>query len=414
MISSSPPPINFDAAIQKIIREEWGYLISTLYKFLNDFDLAEDSLQDAVETALSKWRSDGVPKSPKGWLLVAAKRKAIDRVRRDTNFKNKQADYKLLFADEGELQENQFTVPDERLRLIFTCCHPALDSGVSIALTLRLLGGLSTGEIAKAFLVSKEAMAQRLVRGKRKIRHAAIPYVIPEKDQFPQRLSAVLSVLYLIFNEGYSASSGEKHVRGELCNEAIRLTRVLFGLCPREPEVLALLALMLLHNSRKSARFDGSGKFVSLEDQDRSRWNRKMIEEGEVLLEAALKLGNVGPYQLQAAVSAVHAQALEYKGTDWQEIVLLYDRLYQLKPSPVVDLNRIVARSNFTSAKAEIEALNRLENELVNYQPFYAAKADFLSRMGKADEALSYFEKAITLSGNETEKEFLQKKISRQ
>lgn len=368
-------------------------------------------LQDAVETALVKWKLDGLPKSPKGWLLVTAKRKAIDKIRRQKNFQSKQPEYELLLEQDDNVKEDQFDIPDERLRLIFTCCHPALDNHVSTALTLRLLGGLSTLEIAKAFLVTKDTMAQRIVRGKHKIKQAAIPYIVPKTDSFQQRLSAVLSVLYLIFNEGYSATSGEKHIRGELCNEAIRLARILSGLCPDEPEVIALLGLMLLHDSRKSARFDKSGGFVSLEDQDRNLWNQKLIREGTKLTEVALGYKKIGPYQIQAAISAVHASAPSYEKTDWREIVLLYDELYNISKNPVVDLNRIVARANITGVCAEVKALNKLEGKLKNYQPFYAAKADFLLKLNKTDEAQHYFEKAIELSGNDREKEFLRTKI---
>lgn len=412
MISSSPPPINFEAAIQKIIREEWGYLISTLYKSISDFDLVEDALQDAVETALIKWKKGGLPSSPKGWLLVTAKRKAIDRIRRLKNFQSKQSEYELLFEQDEVMNEDQFDIPDERLRLIFTCCHPALDNHVSTALTLRLLGGLSTTEIARAFLVTKETMAQRIVRGKRKIKQAAIPYIVPDADKFSQRLSTVLSVLYLIFNEGYSASSGEKHIRGDLCNEAIRLTGIVLLLCPDEPEVMALLALMLLHDSRKAARFDQAGSLVTLEEQDRKLWDMKLIEQGSGLIEKALGFKKVGPYQIQAAISAVHANSGSYNKTNWQEIVLLYDELHRINPSPVVDLNRIVARANIMDVKSELDNLNMLENKLQNYQPFYAAKADFLFKLEKLGDASEYYEKALTLSGNENERKFLKQKIA--
>lgn len=291
-MSPSSLPINFDVAIHKIVREERGYLLSALIKSLGDLHLAEDVLQDAVETALVQWREHGLPSSPNGWLLITAKRNAIDRLRRDSNFKLKQQEFShLMFVDDAQ-KEDEYDIPDERLRLIFTCCHPALDPKVSVALTLQLLGGLSTAEIAKEFLVKKEAMAQRLVRGKRKIKHAAIPYTIPEKSVFSERLQVVLKVLYLIFNEGYSASSGQKHIRFELCREAIRLVRILNKLCPNEPEVMALLALMLLHNSRAIARFGKDGEFVPLEEQNRGLWNREQIGEGRLLVENALKRGS--------------------------------------------------------------------------------------------------------------------------
>lgn len=412
MVSPSPPPINFDVAIHKIVREEWGYLLSALIKSLGDLHLAEDVLQDAAEAALVQWRDHGFPKSPNGWLLVTAKRKAIDRIRRDNNFKKKQQDYSHLMHSDSEQKEDDYDIPDERLRLIFTCCHPALDPKISVALTLQLLGGLSTAEIAKAFLVKTETMAQRLVRGKRKIKQAAIPYIIPEKGVFSKRLDAVLKVLYLIFNEGYSASSGRKHIRIELCREAIRLAHILCKLCPDEPEVMALLALMLLHNSRVVARFGKDSELVPLEEQNRQLWNKAQIAEGQVLVETALKQGAVGSYQIQAAISAIHADATSYDETNWQEIILLYDELYKISPSPVVKLNRLVAVSYVSPVEMVLVSLEKLEEEFKCYQPYYATKADFFRRLNDVEEAEKNYQKAIDLSGNETEKEFLLHRLS--
>ena len=412
MASPSSTPINFEVAIQKIVREEWGYLVSSLISSLRDLNLAEDVLQDAVEAALLNWKKDGLPKSPKGWLLKTAKRKAIDRIRRDKNFKSKTNDITLLSEPSGLPKEDEFTVPDERLRLIFTCCHPALDHKISVALTLQLLGGLSTAEIARAFLVKTETMAQRLVRGKRKIKQSGIPYIIPEKEIFAERLDAVLSVLYLIFNEGYSATSRRKHIRIELCQEAIRLCNILHKLCPNEAEVKALLSLMLLHDARRIARFNRKGDFISLEKQDRSLWLVPQIDAGLLLIENALKMGKVGSYQVQAAISAIHSEAKTFDQTNWQEISLLYDELYKINATPVVQLNRLVAKSYITSVNETLVALNELEHSFKDYQPFYAVKADFLKRSGDLIGAENSYLQAIRLSGNTKEREFLERSLN--
>lgn len=407
MVSSSSSPINFEVAIHKIVREEWGYLLSSLIKSLRDIHLAEDVLQDAVEAAIVKWQKNGVPNFPKAWLLTVAKRKAIDRIRRDNNFQQKKEEYIALLEEDDAPREDEFTVPDERLRLIFTCCHPALNHSTSVALTLQLLGGLTTAEISRAFLTTKETMGQRLVRGKRKIKQTAIPYTVPEKEIFAERLDAVLSVLYLIFNEGYSATSGDHHIRAELCQEAIRLLRILNSLCPEEAEVEALLALTLLHDSRRKARFNVSGDFVSLENQNRKIWDKEKIKEGLLLVESALKKRKIGSYQIQAAISAAHTEASSYKETNWSEIVLLYDELYKLTPTPVVKLNKLVALSYLEPIAAVLKALSTLEDELISYQPFYATKADFLTKAGDFEQAKRCYLEAIKLSGNEKEREFL-------
>ena len=319
--------IKLEQDIHKFVRKEWGSTLAYLVKILKDINLAEDSLQDALESALKHWRKNGIPKYPKSWLIKTARHKAIDRLRRLQNFDDKQQQYvdllELNYSD--GLKEDQYYVSDERLRLIFTCCHPTLDKHISVALTLQLLGGLTTNEIARAFLIKKETLAQRLVRGKRKIKQAGIPYIVPDKDTFGQRLSTVLMVLYLIFNEGYSSSSGKNHVRIELCHEAIRLCRILLSLCPNEPEVKALLALMLLHDSRRPARHNEKGDFIPLETQDRCLWLSKQKNEGLKLIESALKQREIGSYQLQASISAVHMEAKDYTSTNWKEIVLIYD-----------------------------------------------------------------------------------------
>ena len=412
MVSSSPPPINFDSAIHKIVRQEWGYLLSSLINSLHDFHLAEDALQDAVEAALIHWCKDGLPKVPNAWLLKTAKRKAIDRLRRANVFQTKKNDYQSLLEQDNTTKEDEFTVPDERLRLIFTCCHPALDHKISVALTLQLLGGLSTAEIARAFLVKTETMAQRLVRGKRKIKQAAIPYIIPEKEFFAERLDAVLSVIYLIFNEGYSATSGKNHIRAELCREAIRLGRILYILCPEEAEVKALLALMLLHDSRRTARFNKKGDLIPLEGQDRTLWRSSHIKEGLLLVENALKQGKIGSYQIQAAISAIHSEASSHAQTNWREIVLLYDELYKIIPTPVVQLNRLVSLSYVTSVEDILKELYSLEEIFKDYQPFYAVKADFLKRANDFNGAKQSYIKAIKLSGNLKEKEFLERRLA--
>ncbi|MDA0707555.1 MAG: RNA polymerase sigma factor [Proteobacteria bacterium] len=414
MASSVSSPINFDVAIHNIVREERGHLLSQLITILQDINLAEDALQDAVVSALVHWRKNGLPKIPKAWLLTTAKHKAIDRIRRDKNFHTKKDQYQFLLElqNEDEPKESDFDIPDERLRLIFTCCHPSLDDKTSVALTLQLLGGLSINEIAKAFLLKPETMAQRLVRGKAKIRHAAIPYHIPERDVFKERLNAVLTVLYLIFNEGYSATTGKKHIRIELCHEAIRLARILYSLCPREAEVQALLALMLLHDARRTARFNSQGDFIPLEEQDRNLWNKTQIKDGTTLVQNALKAGKIGSYKVQAAISALHSEASSYTETKWPEIVLLYDELYKINPTPVIKLNRLVALSYVKSVKDTLIDLDILESEFKDYQPFYAVKADFLFRSENFIDARSYFLMAIKLSGNLKEREFLKRRLA--
>jgi len=399
--------------IEQLVREEWGRLLSCLIAQLGDFQLAEDALQDGLESALLHWQRNGLPRSPAGWLLQTARRKAIDRLRRAANFKTKQAEFQLLLEmDREEAQgEEMHEIGDERLRLIFTCCHPALDEKSRTALTLRTLGGLQTGEIARAFLDSEKAMAQRLVRAKRKIKAAAIPYTVPLPEEWGERLNGVLGVIYLIFNEGYFSGHGDAQIRAELSNEAIRLTRILMELKPAEPEIEGLLALMLLHDSRREARSDSSGEMVSLDEQNRSLWNKAKIKQGLDILDIALRKLRPGPYQIQAAISAIHARAKGHDDTGWDEIMLLYDELYKFTPSPVVLLNKCVAVSYAQSPADALEMLADIEGALENYQPYYATRADLLRRNGDIEEAKTAYLKAIEMCGEDNTKAFLQKRM---
>jgi len=411
---STPPPALTDPAIVALVREDWGRLLASLIAILKDFQLAEDALQDALESAMTHWRKNGLPRSPRGWLLQTARRKAIDRLRRDANFRTKQSEYAVLLDLEaaGPPDDDAHDIPDERLRLIFTCCHPALDEKTKVALTLRTLGGLTTAEIARAFLDREEAMAQRLVRAKRKIQRAGIPYAVPDADIWPERLHTVLGVLYLIFNEGYAASAGDAQVRHDLCEEAIHQARVLLSLRPGEPEVQGLLALMLLHHARRAARADDRGHLVPLEEQDRRQWDRAMIDEGCRLVGDALGGRDLGPYQLQAAISAVHAEAAGPADTDWRQIVYLYEELYRLQPNPVIRLNQTVAYSFAKGAEAALPHLEDLAGDLASYQPFHAAHADLLRRAGMTEAARQAYRKAIELSGNVRERAFLERRLA--
>lgn len=403
------------AAVETIVREESGRVLATLVGRLRDFEFAEDVLQDALVAALRHWPEDGVPLHPRAWLLRTAQRKAIDRLRREAIFQTKRAQLERLIALECQTRRDDVdeTIPDERLRLVFTCCHPALSESARVVLTLRTLGGLTTMEIARAFLVSEATMAQRLVRAKRQIKAANIPYQVPPPDRWVERLDSVLSVVYLIFNEGYSATSGCTLTRADLCHEAIRLGRFLVRLLPREPEVAGLLALMLLHDSRRHARMDDAGHLVTLEHQDRTQWNRDQIEAGISLVRAALALGRVGPYQIQAAISAVHTQAETYSTTDWQEIVLLYSKLYHLRPSPVIKLNATIALSMARGIEAGLVGLTELEKEgvLEHYQPFHAARADLLRQAGRKEDAAMAYRRALELTHNTAEQLFLARRL---
>ena len=416
--STQTPLEQTRTAIEQTVREEWGRVLATLVGYVRDFDIAEDILQDALVGALQHWPEQGITKKPGNWLLQTARRKAIDRFRRDANFTAKRTQLEVLIRLENQVLQNKEndmdgTLSDERLRLIFTCCHPALAEQVRVALTLRTLGGLTTAEISRAFLVPEITMAQRLVRAKSKIKAANIPYRVPPPHLWLERLNSVLTVIYLIFNEGYAATSGGKLTRADLCHEAIRLGRILVCQLPQEAETTGLLALMLLSDSRRSARIDNTGNLVTLEQQDRHRWNREQIEEGVNLLKQALAFASPGPYQIQAAISAVHSQSESYDATDWNEIMLLYGELYELQPSPVVKLNAAVALSFAKGADAGLAALAELEKQQVleQYQPFHAARADFLRRSGRREEAAAAFRRALELTQNSAEKRFLKQRL---
>ena len=394
------------AEIAAIMRQDWGRLLAVLIGDLRDFQLAEDCLSEAFTSALQHWPR-GVPANPHGWLLQVARRKAIDRIRRAKTRAKAQPDLAYLMALDAEQTEPEHEIPDERLRLIFTACHPALDPKTRIALTLRTLCGLGTAEIARAFLDKEATMAQRLARARVKIARAAIPYVVPGPEAWDERLSSVLTVIYLIFNEGYSASEGEAPIRHTLCDEATRLARALDSLRPGEPEVIGLLALLLLNHARSLARLDASGAAVPLEDQDRSRWDRERAREGLTLVEAALRCGRPGPFQLQAAISAIHVEAVDFAATRWDEIALIYDRLLELSPNPVVALNRAVALS---FAQGPDTGLANLPDGLEGYRAFHAARADMLRRLGRHAEARAAYDRALALKGNRADRLFLERR----
>lgn len=399
-----------DTYLAGVFREDAGRVLSALIAQLRDFDLAEDALQDAISAALTAWRRDGLPGNGAAWLLTAARRKAIDRLRRKAVRDapgNVQAIVDELEQSVAE-PEGEQDIPDERLRLIFTCCNPALNQAAQVALTLRTLCGLSTREIARAFLVPEATMAQRLVRAKSKISKAGIPYQVPEASHLAERLQAVLATVYLIFNEGYAATDGDSPVRADLCEEAIRLARLLVRLTP-EAEAGGLLALMLLHDSRRAARHSSTGEMVALDSQDRSLWNKSRIDEGTHLLRASLGRNRPGPYQVQAAISALHAEAAEFAETDWPQIAGLYAALEKMTPSPVVTLNRAVAVSHSGSVEDALQVLESVADALEGYQPMLAAQADFLRRLGRDTAAEDAYRAAIELTTNAAEKRFLEK-----
>lgn len=413
MNSDSEGAADIAGAIDALMRHDGGRLLSNLVGSLRDFQLAEDSLQDAMESALVHWSRSGLPRSPPAWIMQTARRKAIDRLRRDVNFRAKSDEIAHLVEIDRQTAEDEMETPfpDERLKLIFTCCHPALEQKTRVALTLRSVCGLKTDEIANAFLDSHDAMAQRLVRARHKITASGIPFAVPGPDGWAERLSSVLAVIYLIFNEGYSSSGGD-HVRIDLCEEAIRLGRILNDLKPREPEIEGLLALMLLHHARHPARLDADGAVVSLEDQDRSLWHRGEIAEGGSLVELALKRGRPGPYQLQAAVVAIHADSPSFEDTDWEEIALLYGLLCRMSPNPVFELNRIVAVSYDEGPEPAIARMAAIAPMLAQYQPFHAVRADLLSRLGRTAEARAAYQMAHDLSQTEAERLFFLKKLA--
>jgi RNA polymerase sigma-70 factor, ECF subfamily len=394
--------------LERLHRSGWSHLLSALIRVLGDFDVAEDALQDAFAQAAAEW-SGAPPRNPRAWLFTAACHRGIDRLRR----RRRAAEWPLaLPAPAPAPALEDAAVPDERLRLLFTCCHPALSGEAQVALTLRTVCGLRTEEIARAFLVPPATMAQRLVRAKARIRDAGIPYAVPEAGELPERLSAVMSVIYLVFTEGHAAARGDALVRRELCEEAIDLARVLRRLLARpEPEVDALLALLVLHHARREARLDRNGDLVLLEAQDRGRWDRAQIQEGVLLVEAALRSGPPGPYALEAAIAAVHAEARTAAETDWAEIALLYRRLLALHPSPVVALNHAVALAMAEGPAAALPLVEELADRLDGSHLWHATRADLLRRLGREDEAAAAYRRALPLAGNATERRFLEQAL---
>jgi len=390
-------------AIERLFRQEYGRSVAVLVRLCGSIDAAEEAVQDAFAEAIQRWPSTGLPPSPVGWIIKTARNRAIDRLRREAARDDRHAAAMTLLEQDESQEAN--VVRDDRLLLIFTCCHPALARGAQVALTLRLLGGLTTAQIARAFLLPETTLAQRIVRAKAKIRDAGIPYRVPQEQELPARLRGVLAVVYLIFNEGYMATGGDQAIRGELCDEAIRLGRVLVALMPEEPEVQGLLALMLLIDARRSARLGPDGELVLLSQQNRSLWDQRLLAEGQLLLDRCVQRNQPGPYQLQAAIHSVHNSAPGPEAVNWRQILNLYDHLLLLQPTPVVALNRAVALAEVEGPAAALAAVDRLE--LQTFYLFHAIRADLLRRLDRREEAVAAYERAIARSENAKEREFL-------
>jgi RNA polymerase sigma-70 factor (ECF subfamily) len=395
------------AAVERVFRESSGQAIATLTRLFGDLDVAEEAVQEAFVIAVERWPMGGMPPNPGGWIMTTARNKALDRLRREASRQSRHAQAALLSAEREE-RAPLGPLDDDRLRLIFTCCHPALAPEAQLALTLRMIAGLQTGEIGRAFLVPEATIAQRIVRAKRKIRAARIPYRIPEGWELPDRLPLVLAVVYLVFNEGYTASAGDELVRSELCAEAIRLARLLAQLMPDEPEVMGLLALLLLSESRRPARIGNDGSLIPLADQDRTRWNQALVDEGQELVRRCLRRNCPGPYQLQAAIHAVHSDARTAGNTDWVQILALYNQLLEATPTPVVALNRSVAVAEVEGPAAALALVEQLD--LGGYHLFHAARADLSQRLGRIGEAAAAYDAAVALANNRAERSFLEQR----